>query len=138
MAKNMKFYPHSRSIVESAMHEALARTRDDIHGDCNKYVRADKWTMRDTSYTQFAPDDPLTLQVVYDTPYAKKVYYTGTPSTVENANASLQLCQKAADERKTVWAMILGKRFAASIRKRTGIEGRTPYKVTLKKDPPQI
>lgn len=63
-----------------------------IRQDCNRYVRIDKGTLRKSSYSASQPDKGL---IIWNTPYARRVYYTGTPRTTKNANASLQWCEKA-------------------------------------------
>ncbi len=60
----------------------------------NDYVRVDQGTMRDSALISSRPEDGL---AVWDTPYAKKVYFTGEPSKDVNPNASLMWAQKGVD-----------------------------------------
>lgn len=71
-----------------------------IRQDCNRYVRIDKGTLRKSSYSASQPDKGL---IIWNTPYARKVYYTGTPRTTVNPNASLQWCEKAKAEHLEKW-----------------------------------
>ena len=50
--------------------------------------------MRDSALISSRPEDGL---AVWDTPYAKKVYFTGEPSKDVNPNASLMWAQKGVD-----------------------------------------
>lgn len=63
----------------------------------NLYVRMDQGTLRDSS---LIASDPKNGKAVWDTPYAKKVYYTGTPSKDVNQQASLMWAQKGVDTHK--------------------------------------
>lgn len=58
----------------------------------NNFVRVDQGQLRDSVYTSSEPEKG---KVIWDTPYAKKVYYTGTPSTDVNPQASLMWADKA-------------------------------------------
>ncbi len=57
----------------------------------NIFVREDQGTLRDSALIASRPKEGL---AVWDTPYAKRVYYTGTPSTDKNPDASLQWAEK--------------------------------------------
>ena len=58
----------------------------------NNFVRVDQGQLRDSVYTSSEPEKG---KVIWDTPYAKKVYYTGAPSTDVNPQASLMWADKA-------------------------------------------
>lgn len=74
-----------------------------ILGDSNRYVRADKWNLRDSSIAKSVPKDGL---LVWDTPYAKRVYYTGTPSHDENPYAELMWVHVARERHSKDWIML--------------------------------
>lgn len=57
----------------------------------NIFVREDQGTLKDSALIASRPKDGL---AIWDTPYAKRVYYTGTPSTDVNPDASLQWAEK--------------------------------------------
>lgn len=57
----------------------------------NIFVREDQGTLKDSALIASRPKDGL---AIWDTPYAKRAYYTGTPSTDVNPDASLQWAEK--------------------------------------------
>ena len=57
----------------------------------NRFVREDQGTLKDSALIASRPKDGL---AIWDTPYAKRVYYTGTPSTDVNPDASLMWAEK--------------------------------------------
>ena len=63
----------------------------------NIHVRVDQGTLRDSSLIASRPVDGL---AIWDTPYARKVYYTGTPSKDVNSQASLMWADKAVKKYK--------------------------------------
>lgn len=77
-----------------------------IRDDCNKYVRIDKGTLRKSSYSASQPDRGL---IIWNTPYARRVYYTGKPRTTVNPSASLMWCEKAKAEHMKKWQQMAAK-----------------------------
>lgn len=63
----------------------------------NVYVRKDQGTLEDSSYIKSQPEKGL---AVWDTPYAKRMYYTGTPSRDVNPQASLMWADKGVKKHK--------------------------------------
>ena len=57
----------------------------------NIFVREDQGTLRDSALTASRPRE---AKAIWDTPYAKKVYYTGSPSKDVNPQASLMWAEK--------------------------------------------
>lgn len=108
-----KFTPHKKALIENAAGRALFAMREQVLTDCNYYVRQQEGTLRASGHTNMS--GRTTLQVVYQTPYAKKVYYTGTPSTAVNPNASLQWCEKARSANGKEWLAILAKGLKANL-----------------------
>ena len=74
-----------------------------ILDDANKHVRADRWTLRDSSYEKSEPAKGL---LIWDTVYAKRVYYTGTPSHDQNPDAELMWVHVARDRYSKDWVTI--------------------------------
>ncbi len=107
MAK-MTFTPPQKSVIENAWNKALYAAKEQIVTDCNFYVRVWTGAMKATSQTESIVRDNK-LSVIWDTPYARKVYYTGTPSTDRNQNASLMWAEKAAKRWRDDWKKILEK-----------------------------
>lgn len=57
----------------------------------NMYVREDQGTLKDSALIASRPQDGL---AIWDTSYAKRMYYTGTPSKDVNPQASLMWAEK--------------------------------------------
>lgn len=77
--------------------------------DANFYARKDTGAMIDSSQ---AASDFEKGRLVWDTPYAKKVYYTGTPSKDSNPNASLMWAHKAKNAHNKDWKKLAQKEWS--------------------------
>ena len=108
----MIFRAASNRKIVNAFSKGLFAAREQILTDCNYFVRQDQGVLRASGRTALKGD---TLEVSYNTPYAKKVYYTGSPSTSVNPNASLQWCQKAADRFGDEWRKQIEKGMSNSL-----------------------
>ena len=91
------------SIAKDRLVPALA---NEVLKDSNYYCREDSGALIDSSILASRIKDGV---LVWDTPYAKRVYYTGTPSTDRNSNASLMWAQKAASENRDKYQKMLQK-----------------------------
>lgn len=60
----------------------------------NIFVREDQGDLRDSSLIASRPEEG---KAVWDTSYAKSVYYTGTPSKDKNPDASLMWAEKGVN-----------------------------------------
>lgn len=89
-----------KRLVPAVAEQALA--------DCNFFARRDQGTMIESSETA---SDIQKGELVWNTPYAKRVYYTGTPSKDVNPNASLMWCEKAHDTYGAEWEKVAQKQF---------------------------
>lgn len=80
-----------------------------VLADCNAYARDDTGALIRSSR---GASDLGQGRLAWSTPYARRVYYTGTPSRLHNPAASLRWCEKAKAARLTAWraqaARILG------------------------------
>ena len=85
---------------------ALYPLSEQILTDCNEFVRMDTGQLKKSSATA---SDPKKGVLVWDTPYARRVYYTGTPSTDVNPNASLMWVEKAKAAYINDWTEIAAK-----------------------------
>lgn len=94
------------AMIPAVAEQALA--------DCNYFARRDQGTMIESSETA---SDLQAGKLVWDTPYAKKAYYTGTPSKDVNPNASLMWCEKAKAEFGKDWDEIAQKNFGEGMNK---------------------
>ena len=103
---NFSFTPAKPERIAKAFNLALFALREQAMNDANYYIPIDQGILRDSSKTDV---DGLTLHLSWDTPYAKRVYYTGTPSKDVNPNASLMWAHKAKDAHSGDWERILQK-----------------------------
>lgn len=74
-----------------------------IRDDSNKHAREDTGILKLSAYK--ASNLPKG-EIVWDTPYAKRVYFTGTPSTDKNPDAELMWVQVAVDRYGKDWVLI--------------------------------
>lgn len=74
-----------------------------ILADANKHVRAHSWELKRSSERASVPAKG---ELVWNTPYAKRVYYTGTPSHDENPDAELMWVHVARDRYGKDWLVI--------------------------------
>lgn len=102
----MIFEAAKKEQIDKAFNKALFAAREQILTDCNYFIRVDQGILRDSAKTAVDGD---TLTITYDTPYARRVYYTGTPSTDKNIHASLQWCEVAKEQFGKDWVKILEK-----------------------------
>lgn len=78
---------------------ALPVLAQEILQNCNKYCPKREGTLQDSAHLEEGGK-----KIVWDTKYAAKVYYTGTPSTLVNPNASSRWCEVAKREYAKHWA----------------------------------
>ena len=74
--------------------------------DSNFYVRKDSGLLETSS---IKASNTKKGEVVWNTPYAKRVYYTGNPSKDVNSNASLMWFEKAKSKYWKDWINIVSK-----------------------------
>lgn len=84
--------------VEQAFQQSLPKLSELILTDCNKYCRHDNGILIESGHAEDGG-----ARIVYDTLYAKRVYYTGTPRTHMNLNASLLWCEVARKKHQSQW-----------------------------------
>lgn len=92
-----------RAKLNRRVRENMAPLVEQMLADCNEFVREDQGTLRKSSYIASRPADGL---LIWDTKYAKKVYYTGTPSKDANPGASLRWVEKAKRTYGKSWAAL--------------------------------
>lgn len=92
--------------VEAAAGKAVAVLSEQVLKDSNYYCRQDQGTLISSSHT--ASDFQRGI-VAWDTPYARKVYYTGVPSRDVNRNAELMWVEKARSAHQADWKDIAQK-----------------------------
>lgn len=72
--------------------------------DCNKFCKKKTGRLIASSHPNL-----LTGELIWDTPYAKRAYYTGTPDKSVNPDASLMWAAKAARLNSERWRQIIVK-----------------------------
>lgn len=76
-----------------------SKVADTILEDCNVYVRMQSGDLADS-----AKKEENGKKITWNTPYAKRVYYTGTPKKNVNPLASLRWCEQAKRMHQNEWA----------------------------------
>lgn len=106
----MKINIDARKIAQKKQRRfersALPVLSHQVLEDSNKYVRKDQGALEKSSITQSIPEKGL---LVWSTPYAKRVYYTGNPCRDVNPNASLMWFDKAKSVYGQRWTMLARK-----------------------------
>lgn len=100
MGKGFKVTFDKKSVaarVQKAADRATFIMANELLKDANKYVRKDSGKLEKSSILSSQPEKGV---LIWDTPYAKRVYYTGTPNTSENPNASKMWAHKAHQENR--------------------------------------
>ena len=101
MSSGVKFTPHSKQLVEKAFREGLKfAVKEQILTDCNYYCKEQSGDLKD-SVQHSARGVKMTLS--WNTPYAKRQWYTGTPRKNKNPNASLKWAEVAQKEHNEDW-----------------------------------
>lgn len=99
MSVKIKLYEDAiKTRIKSGTELATIAVTEAVVEYGNIFVREDQGTLKDSALIKSQPKKGLAL---WDTDYAKRVYYTGTPSKDVNANASLMWAQKGIDTHKT-------------------------------------
>ena len=102
----MIFKAVPKATVNKLFATGLFAVREQIKDDCNQYVKVDQHILERSAYTEM---DGTTLHIIWNTPYARRQYYTGQPSKEVNPNASILWAEKAAGECKKDWAAMIQK-----------------------------
>ena len=120
--------------IKAGVEKMIPAVTEQVLADCQEFVPQDQNVLRataaiNTSYaSKFQPDKDLPPEkqailasaegsdiehgrIVWDTPYARKVYMTGSPSRDKNKNASILWCEKAKDTYGKDWQKIAQKAF---------------------------
>ena len=94
---------------EKASKQARFEVANQILNDSNLYVREDTGALK----RSISSGSNLAQGIIgWDTPYAKRVYYLGTPSTDRNPNASLMWVQVARARHGKEWVDFLARKLA--------------------------
>jgi len=96
-----------RFDAQEAIRRMQARQKDampilskQVLDDCNRYARDDTGRLIQSAY---GASDFAGGRLIWRTAYARRVYYTGRPSTRVNGAASLRWCEKAKATHLAQW-----------------------------------
>lgn len=78
--------------------KVLPQLAEVIATDCNAYVRMQSGVLADSMRIEKGGQT-----ISWNTPYARRMYYTGTPRHNRNPMASLMWCEKAKGEHIKEW-----------------------------------
>ncbi|MEA4998640.1 MAG: minor capsid protein [Candidatus Limiplasma sp.] len=95
-----------RRAVAARLAQGLPVVAAQVLADCNRYARDDTGRLIRSSY---AASDLAAGRLVWRTPYARRVYYAGTPSLRVNGAASLRWCEKAKAAHAMQWESLAQK-----------------------------
>lgn len=113
MKITMDFKGAPKAMIDKAANLALFALREQVRTDTNYFVKVgDSGKLRDSIDTEINGN---TLTVSWNTPYAKKQYYAGKPSTNKNPNASIKWGDKAGIVYGNDWRNIIKKGIADNL-----------------------
>ena len=95
-----------RARVQKGIDKSVAPLMEQVLKDSNYYCRQDQGTLIASSQTASRPADGV---LIWNTPYARRVYYVGVPSKDVNKNAELMWFQKAQSVHGNEWAALAQK-----------------------------
>lgn len=95
-----------KARVEGAKNKGLTIITDAFVKDANFYCRQDSGELMRSAIRVSEPEKG---RAIWDTPYAKRMYYTGTPAKDVNPNASLMWGHKAALQNNDKYQRMLQK-----------------------------
>ena len=97
-----------KSRIQAGVEAAEKAVAEQVLNDGNEFVKVDQGTLRDSGRVE--PYDGVQA-ATWNTKYAARQYYTGTPSKDVNPNASLQWAEKAKRKYKSDWETVAQKAF---------------------------
>lgn len=105
---NVNFSPQSTYAQRQQKFEnqVLPALTQQVIKDSNFYCRQDQGTLIASSQTASQPNKGF---IVWDTPYAKRMYYTGNPCKDVNPNASLMWYEQAKRRKHAAWLKLVEK-----------------------------
>lgn len=97
-----------KARIDGAMQPAVAALTEQVIADSNEFCRVDTGALADSA---LRASNPQKGRAVWDTPYARRVYYTGTPSKDKNPSAALMWVEKAKAQYGEDWKRLANKQF---------------------------
>lgn len=90
--------------------------QEQIKADCNRYCRYESGTLQKSIHSD--PPTDKGIEISWETPYARRVYFTGVARTdAGNPYAHILWADYASDLHKKEWALILGKAISQGLNK---------------------
>lgn len=86
--------------------QALPSLAAQVLADCNRYARDDTGALIRSSQSASRLAEG---KLIWRTPYARRVYYTGAPSPARNPEASLRWCEKAKALHAAAWTALAAR-----------------------------
>jgi hypothetical protein len=86
-----------KARVEAASRKATIIVANELLKDSNYYCREDSGELKRSAIRASKLEEG---KLIWNTPYAKRMYYIGNPVKDKNRNASLMWAQKAADNHR--------------------------------------
>ena len=95
--------------IDSGIARMTAAVCEQVIADGNFFCRQAQGILMSSALSASIPSKGL---AIWDTPYAKRMYYTGTPCTDVNPNASLMWVEKARERFGEEWKKLAQKMFS--------------------------
>lgn len=97
-----------KARIDSAMQHTIAALTEQVVADGNEFCRIDTGALADSA---LRASEPQKGRAVWDTPYARRVYLTGSPSRDKNPSAALMWVEKAKAQYGNEWKKLANKQF---------------------------
>ena len=101
-----------KARVEAGKAAMIAAVTEQVIQDGNYFCKQDQSILMSSALSASQPEKGL---AIWNTPYAKRQYYTGTPSKDVNPNASTMWGQRAHDAFGDDWLAIAQKNFSGGM-----------------------
>ena len=97
-----------KARIDGAMQPAIAALTEQVIADSNEFCRVDTGALADST---LRASEPQKGRAVWDTPYARRAYFTGSPSRDKNPSAALMWVEKARSQYGNEWEKLANKQF---------------------------
>lgn len=112
MVRIMRNDTRIRARVSAGKSAMVFAVTEQVIKDSNYYCLQDQGTLISSSYTASIPAEG---KAIWNTPYAKRRYYTGTPSHTVNPHASLMWCEVARKNHGGDWQKLAQKTYTGGM-----------------------
>ena len=87
--------------ITNSFKTGLGALSGEILNDCNQYCKMDTGMLIASSYVHSKLDEGI---LIWQTPYARRQYWTKTAHTDMNSKATWKWCEEAKNRHKDQWA----------------------------------